>query len=85
MKGTIRFPTYRTCFDQSSGNAENGDEENARSIVIVLIHRPKNQAGNLKYIERMKCLQESAHILYGEQFTNFVYEKLRNRLLLYVD
>ena len=48
---------HRFSFDQGSRNTENGYEENANGIVVVLVQRPKDETRNLEDIEGMKRLQ----------------------------
>jgi hypothetical protein len=74
---------YRSSFDESRSYAHNGDEENASSVIVVLIYGPKQETGDLKDIKRMKCLKlcKSPHYAKNKEDTNFVHKKLRDRLL----
>ena len=47
---------YRACLKYSCSNTEDGNEENADSIVVILVHGPQGQACNLEDVERMKHL-----------------------------
>lgn len=50
--------TYRACLKYSCSNTDDRNEENADSIVVILVHGPQGQACNLEDIERMKHLNE---------------------------
>ena len=52
--------TDRASFNKCGSNADDRYEENTGSIVIILIERPKNQAGNLEDVEGVKSLTLSA-------------------------
>jgi hypothetical protein len=52
----VGIMAYRAGFKQSCSNAHDGYEENTGGVVVVFVEGPENKTGNLKYIERMKCL-----------------------------
>lgn len=48
--------TYGFCLDKSRHNTTDRHEKDCDSIVVVLIHRPEDQAGDLKDIEWVEDL-----------------------------
>lgn len=48
--------TYLLCFNEGCGDADYGNQANAKRIVIVVIQRPKYDTGNLKDVKRVNCL-----------------------------
>jgi hypothetical protein len=85
-KDTPYWFSYRACFNKCSGNAKHGDEENACSVVVIFVDRPKDQTCYLEHVKRVKCLQRSAFASDDcEYVTNFIYKKLGDGFLLYVN
>jgi hypothetical protein len=77
---------YGACFNKGGGNAKHRDEENACSVVVIFVHRPQDQTCYLEDIKGVECLQQSASASNdGEYVTNFIYKKLWDGLLLYIN
>lgn len=49
-------PSYCSSLKNSSPYANNRDEEDASSIVVVIVKRPEHEAGKLKDVEWVKGL-----------------------------
>lgn len=50
--------TYRSGLQHGCCNAGNRDKKDAHGVVVIFIHGPKQKAGHLEHVERMKGLVE---------------------------
>ncbi|KAJ8106340.1 hypothetical protein OPT61_g9603 [Boeremia exigua] len=55
--GDLAQPLHRgLCLDERRGDADDGDEEDGGGIVVVLVHGPEEQTGDLEDVERVEDL-----------------------------
>ena len=85
MKARVS-PAHRSSLKQGCRDGDDRYEENADSIIVIIIERPKYQTAHLKDVERMESLGYLSVGL-GRPLctTYFVDKKLGNSLLLDAD
>jgi hypothetical protein len=52
------------CVHQCRRHTQSGDKQNAERVIVILVQRPQNNAGNLKDVERMDDLQSLVNAYY---------------------